>query len=97
MISFFHFVTIAGSEIDRDFVIDTVFRFLKASLYKVIVYQTKEKQCLSKLDMCLGNTGAPGGNKVKRWQKSHIFKLNFNPPLPNPGGCDVSEVRGTLR
>ena len=49
---------------------------------------------LGKLDMCLWNTDAPGGNKVKIWQKSQ--RPTFW-PCPTPGACDVSEMWGTLR
>ena len=45
-------------------------------------------------NMCLWNTDAPGGNKVKLWQKS--LSPTFW-PRPTPGACDVSEVWATLR
>ena len=50
--------------------------------------------CIRQLDMCLWNTDAPGGNKVKIWQKS--LSPTFW-PCPTPGACDVNEVWGTLR
>ena len=46
------------------------------------------------LDMCLWNMEAPGGNKVKIWQKSASPTFW---PHPTPGACDVSEVWGTHR
>ena len=46
------------------------------------------------LDMCLWNTDAPGGNKVKLWQKS--LSPTFW-PAPHPEACDVSEVWIILR
>ena len=42
--------------------------------------------------MCLWNTDAPDGNKVKISQKPPTFW-----PCPTPGACDVSEVWGTNR
>ena len=44
--------------------------------------------------MCLWNTNAPGGNKVKMWQ--NLYVLHFDPE-PTPGAYDVSEVRATFR
>ena len=44
--------------------------------------------------MCLWNTDAPGGNKVKIWQKS--LSPTFW-PRPTPGAWDASEVWATLR
>ena len=41
------------------------------------------------LDMCLRNTDAHGGNKVKIWQKSPSPKFW---PRPTPGAWDLSEV-----
>ena len=52
------------------------------------------KKNLQKLDMCLWNTDAPGGKKVKIWQKS--LSPTFW-PHPTPGEWDVSEVWGPLR
>ena len=46
----------------------------------------------SKQDMCLWNTDAPSGNKVKNMAKSLSPKI-FNPP---PLACDVSEVWATF-
>ena len=46
------------------------------------------------LHMCLWNTDAPGGNKVKLWQKSLSPTIW---PRSTPGGWDVSEVWGTLK
>ena len=41
------------------------------------------------LDMCLWDTDAPNGNKVKIWQKS--LSPTFL-PRPIPEACEVSEV-----
>ena len=40
-----------------------------------------------KLDMCLWNTDAPGGNKFKIWE--NLLVLHFD---PTKGARDVSEV-----
>ena len=51
-------------------------------------------ETIYELDMCLWNTDAPGGNKVKIRQKS------LSPtywPYPTPGAWDGSEVWGTFR
>ena len=44
-------------------------------------------------DMCLWNTDAPDGNKVKLRQKSPSPTFW---PFPTPGAYDVSEVWATL-
>ena len=48
----------------------------------------------TKLDMCLWNTDAPSGDKVKLCQKS--LSPTFW-PRPTPGACNVSEAWATLK
>ena len=52
--------------------------------------QDARKQSL-KLDMCLQNTDAPVGNKVK------IFKFRCFDPTQPPGAFDASEMWATHR
>ena len=44
---------------------------------------------IKKLDMCLWNTDAPGGNKVKLCQKS-LSPTFWPPPTPRGTGCQWS-------
>ena len=46
------------------------------------VPDTRAAQYFVKLDMCLWNTDAPGGNKVKIWQKSPKKSYILTPPHP---------------
>ena len=61
---------------------------VNAGRYYILLCGMKE------LDV-FGNMDAPGGNKVKIWQKS-LKKPTFW-PSPTPGAWDVSEVLGTLK